>query len=356
MHITRPISRLTGTLTCLTLAMLCSGPALATSVILKTDLGDVNIELFDEEAPETVANFMNYVNDGDFANTIIHRSDPGFVIQGGGFQYVDGAVVAVPTDPAVVNEPGISNLRGTIAMAKQSGSPDGATSQWFINLADNSGILDNDNGGFTVFGQVTGAGMEVIDAIAALEVFVLSPPFAELPLIDYNGEDTITDEFLVMTDITETEDPEIEGFLINPGLNDVWYDINTNGQGFYIVVFPEIEVVSVAWFTFDTERPDDSVNAFLGGPGQRWLTAQGNFAGNIASLDIYSTEGGVFDSSEPIPVTTQDGTMVVEFTDCKAGIVTYDIPSAGLQGEIAIQRVALDNVPLCEVLADPVAE
>jgi peptidyl-prolyl cis-trans isomerase A (cyclophilin A) len=336
--------------------MLCSGPALATSVIIKTTLGDVNIELFDQEAPETVANFMNYVNDGDFANTIIHRSDPGFVIQGGGFKYVDGAVDPVPADPAVVNEPGISNLRGTIAMAKQSGSPDSATSQWFINLADNSGMLDNDNGGFTVFGQVTGNGMEVIDAIAALEVWTFAPPFAELPLINYNGEDTITDEFLVMSDIMETEDPEIDGFLINSGLNDAWFDINTAGQGFYIVVYPEIEVVSVAWFTFDTERPDDSVNAFLGGPGQRWLTAQGNFAGNIASLDIFSTEGGVFDSAAPQPVSTQDGTMVIEFTDCTAATVTYDIPSVGRQGVIAIQRVALDNVPLCEVLADPVVE
>ena len=93
-----------------------------------------------------------------------------------------------------------------------------------------------------------------------------------------------------------------------------------------------------------------------GGPGQRWLTAQGNFAGNIANMAIFSTEGGVFDSAAPDPVSMQDGTMVIEFTDCTAGTVTYDIPSVGRQGVIAIQRVALDNVALCEALKDPVAE
>ena len=356
MHITRTVTRIAGILTCLSLALLSSGPAFATTVILETTLGEVVIELFDEEAPQTVANFMNYVNDGDFANTFIHRSVPGFVIQGGGFKYVDGAVDPVPKDPPVVNEPGISNLRGTIAMAKLSGNPDSATNQWFINLGDNSEELDDNNGGFTVFGQVMGNGMEVIDAIAALEVWTFSAPFEEIPLINYNGVDTVTDEFLVMTEIKETDDAENDGFLINSGLNDAWYDINTGGQGFYIVVYPEIEVISVAWFTFDTERPDDSVDAMLGGPGQRWLTAQGNFAGNIANMDIFSTEGGVFDSAAPVPVSRQDGTMVIEFTDCTAGTVTYDIPSVGRQGVIAIQRVALDNVPLCEALKNPVAE
>ncbi len=115
----------------------------------------MEIDLFEEETPETVANFLNYVNDGDYANTFIHRSVAGFVIQGGGFTFIDGERQSVPTDPPVVNEPGISNLRGTIAMAKLSGDPNSATSQWFINLADNAENLDGQNGGFTVFGQVT---------------------------------------------------------------------------------------------------------------------------------------------------------------------------------------------------------
>ena len=134
----------------------------STLVTLQTPFGDVEIELFDEQAPLTVANFLSYVNDGDFQNTFIHRSATDFVIQGGGYTFMNGYLNEVPAHDPVVNEAGISNQRGTIAMAKQSGDPDSATSQWYINLADNSEPLDVDNGGYTVFGQVLGDGMDII--------------------------------------------------------------------------------------------------------------------------------------------------------------------------------------------------
>jgi cyclophilin family peptidyl-prolyl cis-trans isomerase len=346
---TRLMTRLAGVTACLIVAGFSAAPVLASSVTLQTALGEVEIDLFEVETSQTVANFLNYVNDGDYANTFIHRSMPGFVIQGGGFAFIDGAVEPVPTDPPVVNEPGISNLRGTIAMAKLGDDPNSATSQWFINLDDNSENLDAQNGGFTVFGQVT-SGMDVVDAIAALPVWNAGSTFNELPMIDYPGNPTpITEEYLVMTDISE--DGVESGFAITAGMNDAWYDIETNGQGFYIVVYPNLEVMSVAWFTFDTERPDESASAMLGGPGQRWLTAQGSFTGNRAELTIYSTEGGVFDSGEPAPASREDGTMVVEFTDCTLGSVTFDIPSVDRQGVIPIQRLATDNVAMCEQLS-----
>jgi peptidyl-prolyl cis-trans isomerase A (cyclophilin A) len=125
---------------CFSMAILFSGPVFATNVIMQAPFGEVEIELFDEAAPETVANFLNYVNDGDYAKSFIHRSVTGFVVQGGGYSFIDGTAVAIPTDPPVINEPGISNLRGTIAMAKLGGDPNSATSQWFFNLADNSGL------------------------------------------------------------------------------------------------------------------------------------------------------------------------------------------------------------------------
>jgi cyclophilin family peptidyl-prolyl cis-trans isomerase len=330
---------------------LFSAPVLASSVVLQTSLGEVEIELFDQETPQTVANFLNYVNSGAFASSFIHRSMPGFIIQGGGYTFIDGAVGEVPTNPPVANEPGISNLRGTIAMAKQGGDPNSATSQWFINLADSSENLDGQNGGFTVFGQVTGDGMDVIDAIAALRVWNAGAPFTNLPLIDYPGSGSISDEYLVMTDLEVSSD-----FPINPGLNDAWYNPQTSGQGFLISVFPEIESMFLAWFTFDTERPDPSVNAFLGDPGHRWLTAQGEYSGNKATLKIYVTEGGIFDSGTPVPAARQDGTMTVEFSDCTAGTVSYDIPSIGRQGVIPIERTVPDNVALCEALAAPPEE
>lgn len=351
MPTTRLMTRMAGVTSCLALLLVSAAPVLASSVILQTTLGEVEIELFDEETPLTVANFLNYVNDGDYADSFIHRSVKDFVIQGGGFTYIDDLVGEVPADPPVTNEAGISNLRGTIAMAKLGGDPDSATSQWFINLGDNSANLDGQNGGFTVFGQVT-SGMDVVDAIADLPVYNAGAPFSDLPMIDYpGGGEPITREYLVMTDIMQVSD-----FPITAGMNDAWFDMETNGQGFYIVVYPDLQIMSVAWFTFDTERPDESVIALLGGAGQRWLTAQGGIMGNRAELTIYSTEGGVFDSGDPAPASREYGTLVVEFTDCTTGTVTYDIPSLSLQGVIPIQRVALDNVALCQQLTEPSPE
>jgi cyclophilin family peptidyl-prolyl cis-trans isomerase len=138
--------------------------------VLETDLGAIPIELYPAMAPATVANFTDYALDGDYDGTVVHRSVPGFVIQGGGFRDGGGAYLAIPTDPPLVNEPCLSNTRGTVAMARVGGQPNSATSQWFVNLADNTS-LDAVDGGFTVFGRVVGDGMDVADAIAALPRF-----------------------------------------------------------------------------------------------------------------------------------------------------------------------------------------
>jgi cyclophilin family peptidyl-prolyl cis-trans isomerase len=134
---------------------------------IDTLLGRINIELLAEDAPKTVENFLRYIDAGRYTNTIVHRSVPTFVIQGGGY-YSRLPIEHIPTFPAVVNEYKISNTRGTLAMAKLGGNPNSATSEWFINLGDNSANLNNQNGGFTVFARVIGTGMTVADAIAAL--------------------------------------------------------------------------------------------------------------------------------------------------------------------------------------------
>lgn len=150
-----------------------------TTVRFATNLGDFNVSLFDETASNTVANFLNYVADGDYVDSIVHRSVPDFVIQGGGY-YSDFS--AVPADPPIANEFGASNLRGTIAMARTD-DPNSATSQWFINLADNL-FLDTQFGGFTVFGEVVAPGMTTVDQIAALDTIGEARPFGELPVLD----------------------------------------------------------------------------------------------------------------------------------------------------------------------------
>ncbi len=142
------------------------------TVRFHTNEGDIDVLLYPDTAPITVANFLKYVNRGSYNNSIFHRSVKGFVIQGGGYQLVDNQQVAIPSDGPIQNEYSILNTRGTLAMAKLDTDPDSATTQWFFNLANNSTALNpsnTQNGGFTVFGKVTNtAGLTVMDRIAAL--------------------------------------------------------------------------------------------------------------------------------------------------------------------------------------------
>lgn len=142
----------------------------ATIVEMQTSQGTIEINLFDQQTPKTVENFLSYVQDDSYNETVIHRSIDNFVIQGGGFTFSD-TLDPITTKPAVINEPVFSNVKGTIAMAKLGGNPNSATSQWFFNMANNSAgsaALDTQNGGFTVFGQITAASQSTLDKIAAL--------------------------------------------------------------------------------------------------------------------------------------------------------------------------------------------
>lgn len=173
----------------------------STIVRMKTAMGDIDIKLYDEQAPHTVANFLRYVASGAYDGSFVHRSVPGFIIQGGG--YICNSTVcgqAIPVDSPVINEfsPNRSNLRGTIAMAKMAGDPNSATSEWFINLADNSANLDNQNGGFTVFGEVIGDSMFVVDAISGLQVGNASGAFSALPLISMPPDGSVKQSNLAM--------------------------------------------------------------------------------------------------------------------------------------------------------------
>lgn len=166
------------------------GIAHATIVEFQTSLGNFQVNLYDEDTPQTVANFLNYRNNGAYEPTIVHRSVPNFVIQGGGF---DTNLMRPTLNAPVINEPVFSNVRGTIAMAKIGGDPDSATSQWFINLSNNSANLDSQNGGFTVFGEVIGDGMDVVDAIQAIPPWDWSTigPFDSIPLLNYTAQDFV---------------------------------------------------------------------------------------------------------------------------------------------------------------------
>lgn len=136
--------------------------ASAQVVVIDTSEGTIEVELDAKKAPISVKNFLDYTNSGFYSGTVFHRIIKGFMIQGGGF---DGKYVKKPTKAPIKLEAGngLSNLRGTIAMARTN-VRDSATAQFFINHADNN-RLDTAGGGYAVFGKVT-KGLEVVDKIA----------------------------------------------------------------------------------------------------------------------------------------------------------------------------------------------
>ena len=163
-------------LTLLLAALLSSVAAQAENpkVLLETSKGRIIVELDPDKAPKSVENFLAYVEDGFFADTIFHRVIPGFMIQGGGFTE---DLAKKPTKDAIPNEAenGLQNKRGTIAMARTS-DPHSATAQFYINLVDNRPLdhtaKDVRGWGYAVFGQVV-VGMDVVDSIAAVQTWTV---------------------------------------------------------------------------------------------------------------------------------------------------------------------------------------
>ncbi len=137
------------------------------TVVFKTSLGDITIALFNRSAPITVKNFLAYVDSGFYNGTIFHRVIAGFVVQGGGYTK---NMVRRTTFPPIKNESdnGLKNERGTLSMARTQ-DPNSATSQFFINLVNNSSLdFSGPGSGYAVFGKVI-AGMEVVDKIAKVQ-------------------------------------------------------------------------------------------------------------------------------------------------------------------------------------------
>ncbi|HWE97933.1 MAG TPA: peptidylprolyl isomerase [Tepidisphaeraceae bacterium] len=202
-----------------------------TVVEMQTPLGIIPLQLTDSQTPLTVANFVTYINNGEYTPTIIQRSAPGFVIQGGGTKPDGTNNAPVQT---LVSEAAISNTTGTIAMALSTG-PNSGTNQWFINLGNNSSVLDGsgDGGPFTVFGNVIDGGMTVANAIAQLPIINGSAenqnwfisPGDGLPVVNYNGSaspatvpqaNLVTDNIAVVP--ANQAAPTYTAVSANPGL------------------------------------------------------------------------------------------------------------------------------------------
>lgn len=325
-----------------------------TVVRLQTNLGDVDLELFNSVAPGTVTNFLRYVQEGHYDQSFFHRAVSNFVLQGGGFRFDDAttpAFHAVPTYAAITNEFSRSNTARTIAMAKLGGNPDSATNQWFVNLADNGSNLDNQNGGFTVFGRVLGdASWAVIQSIMALPISNLSAtpqftgPFAgnfgTTPTTTAFGGGNVTEGLLVRINDAEVIKPANvgafyttqlyypEGFtgstiseflpLGNPGNSTVHYqvivraelstgDISATGGWFRdrVISTGSINAQSRGGITISQFGPGGAPGANdlvpQGVPYAIEVWATGDIAANLSHYDFGTSTG---ESFTPVTDTT----------------------------------------------------
>jgi len=228
----------------------------------------LDMAIFSNRTPITRQNFLKYIADGDYVNSFIHRSAPGFVIQGGGFRFISSNFYYVPTDPPINNEFGISNTLGTISMAKVGEDPNSATSQWFVSLGENSANLDAQNGGFTVFGRMTKSTLATAQLFGNPSVFPISdysgglnsvgnihPAFDALPLFPPSALILFTGVSLVPLPAGEAgEDPTLTYSVVsssNPAVATAGIQV-----GGLLGVFP---VAGQAGTTVVTVRATDSV-------------------------------------------------------------------------------------------------
>lgn len=313
-------------------AALLPTAVLATSVRLQTTLGNIDIELYDTAAPKTVANFLAYVNSGAYNNTIFHRSVSGFVLQGGGFSWKDGTdsgPVRIATAAPVANEASTTrpNLRGTIAMAKQDGNPNSATSEWFINLGNNSALdSPSNNGGFTVFGNVTASSMAVVDALAAIPAYNVNSPiglFQNFPLRNLSGTVIDRTNILFVTQAAVYTPPP-------PVLNyqGLWWNANESGWGMSLTQHNNI--IFAAVYAYDAA-----------GQPVWYVLPNCALTANSCSSDIYKVTGGASPTqSWHAGTAAKVGSGKLTFASIGAGKFEFTIDGVAASKDITPQVFA----------------
>jgi cyclophilin family peptidyl-prolyl cis-trans isomerase len=216
-------------------------------VRFNTSMGNIDVRLYEAATPNSVENFLSYVTSNRYVGTFIHRvpqrppaqggGTSNFVVQGGGFLLNNSifAATGIATDPPIGDEPGISNTRGTLAFAKNA---QGATSQWFFNIGNNSFLDDQD---FTVFGRVVGNGMSIVDSINNLPAVDASvaenangEDFDEIPVRDLQrvlSQNDITNNEAVMINSVTLRNLPAGDYDFNGVVNDADYTVWKNQFG-----------------------------------------------------------------------------------------------------------------------------
>lgn len=262
----------------------------------------MDMALFSNRTPVTRQNFLNYVASGAYVDSFIHRSVPGFVIQGGASRIVSGEIQFIPTNPPIVNEFGISNTLGTVSMAKLDGDPNSATSQWFVSLGANSNELDPQNGGFTVFGRMTRTtfgNAQTFGNPQIFPIFKFGGIYPQLPL--FQGPNSELD-FILFPSVSLVPIPAGEAgddtHLIysvvsntNPGL--VSFSINPEGR---LTLSPTAGAAGNSTLTI---RATDSVGN----------TVDDQFGLNVNLTDTYTTwaSRNAFPNGQASPTQNPDG-------------------------------------------------
>lgn len=218
--------------------LLLSSSYAGTLVQVNTSLGDFYLELDDEAAPETVANFLNYVRSGRFNNTYIHAAQGNTFIRGGSFTFNDCNVgpETIETDaPIAFETTGLSNLSGTIAMRHSDGDVDSATSEWFINIGDDPDS-DTFNGGYAVFGKVVSDGLDTVATISNAPGIRLTAVHTA-PTTNYFGDEQVDCQsfsrdnlvLVLMTELEEDANRPTADFNSINGLLNVNLDLGGDG-------------------------------------------------------------------------------------------------------------------------------
>jgi len=303
-------------------------------VWLDTDMGAILLELDRERAPATVANFLALVNDGFYDGVVFHRVIEGFVNQAGGFDrelmFRDPPFEAIQSE----SDNGLSNQRGTVAMALVSGNVDSAQTQFFINIGDNS-ALDPD---FTVFGRVI-AGMPTVDAINSVRTAVAFP--------DANQFNQFNDIPLRLPVIRRAAEVAAGQFPIMPLHTGSWFNRELAGVGFNLEVTNDAStesgpIVIVYWYDFSQGR-------------QIWMTSNAplEFGAHEITLQLLGSDGLNGDFLAPPPREDFEfvGSLTLRFNDCRTGSFAYDLPDLG-SGEIDVVRLSTPIDASCQDLEE----
>lgn len=287
--------------TLLALALLLLGNlALAqnTRVLMDTDRGPLLIELDQERAPITVANFLRYVDDGLFNKVLLHRVAANFVVQGGGFTEAGLPIVRFPTIASERNN-GLLNAPGTVAMALSGNPPNvnSASSDFFFNIGNNTNL----NGNFTVFGKLV-FGFKTLATLNSTPVFPNSEDPIRIPLI----------KRAVRVGAGE--------FPILPAHTGAWFDPDKSGKGFLV------EVAQVSGAETDPLMVVTWYDFFEG--KQIWMVGVAPFAWGASSIEVplqisTGAQFGANFSPDQIVANPDWGRLTLRFTGCDSGVFTY---------------------------------